>query len=489
MALHQHLEEQLNQDYELLKQLEDKLRYEDDPRKKRKWEGDIRNVKQQISDREAELDTLKKDSELSIAQQKTQPTTHPQQSQEPGNPSPIFDRKKRAITKNLKQITEKLKNKTTLIYSKDNTRKHCGNSFVFHHDERYAYLLTCIRVINEVGGVDNIRVNKGSAILIAPTETELSTSKGDYNLAVLKLEGDLLKLGKQDFGLSKNASEGSEVFINFYFQKGDRKILKTIPAILDESTPIYHEDGTIIDAWEFTLKKVGEVFLQPDSIGSPVIDKNDQVIGIVSKCENEKQGVATSTKGILYFCQKIPGLCEILGATGFCHKEYCPGNIERLRQEKREADLKTEQLTERINPKVEERLNNAEPQLKKALYWWLSNQADLAKQAVTYAQANSPDLEKIISKLSDLELKSKTISNFQFEIDQHLELIFFSLLTGDLRYLDELLPPSLPISAYETALLYIQQEVHKHMDVATGEIVTKVKAYVKHLLQVLPTQR
>jgi chromosome segregation ATPase len=58
MDLRQHLEEQLNQDFELLKELEEKLRSADDPRLKRRWEEAIKDVKQRISERKAELECL-----------------------------------------------------------------------------------------------------------------------------------------------------------------------------------------------------------------------------------------------------------------------------------------------------------------------------------------------------------------------------------------------------------------------------------------------
>lgn len=53
-----HNEEQLSQDIKLLKKLEDKLRYEYDPRLQIKWENDIRDVKQQIIRRKSKQNYL-----------------------------------------------------------------------------------------------------------------------------------------------------------------------------------------------------------------------------------------------------------------------------------------------------------------------------------------------------------------------------------------------------------------------------------------------
>ncbi len=58
MNLRQHLEEQLSEDFKLLKELEDRRRSEDDPRRKRKFNNDIEEIKQQICTRKAELDSL-----------------------------------------------------------------------------------------------------------------------------------------------------------------------------------------------------------------------------------------------------------------------------------------------------------------------------------------------------------------------------------------------------------------------------------------------
>ena len=58
MVLREHLEEQINKDYELLKKLEDRLRTESDPRNELRWTEDIKKVKQRIHEREEELRSL-----------------------------------------------------------------------------------------------------------------------------------------------------------------------------------------------------------------------------------------------------------------------------------------------------------------------------------------------------------------------------------------------------------------------------------------------
>ena len=51
----QHLEEQLKEDFKLLKEYEEKLRCAEDPREKRRYGNNIQELKQQISEREAEI--------------------------------------------------------------------------------------------------------------------------------------------------------------------------------------------------------------------------------------------------------------------------------------------------------------------------------------------------------------------------------------------------------------------------------------------------
>ncbi len=58
MDLYKHLEEQLREDFKLLKELEDRRRSEDDPRRKCKLNDDIEEIKQQIFQRQIELNSL-----------------------------------------------------------------------------------------------------------------------------------------------------------------------------------------------------------------------------------------------------------------------------------------------------------------------------------------------------------------------------------------------------------------------------------------------
>lgn len=65
MSLHQHLEEQLKEDLKLLKEYEEKLRCATDPREKRRYSNEIQKLKQQISEREAEVQSLQQKVKLS----------------------------------------------------------------------------------------------------------------------------------------------------------------------------------------------------------------------------------------------------------------------------------------------------------------------------------------------------------------------------------------------------------------------------------------
>lgn len=57
MGLCEHLEKQLQKDYELLKNLEDRLRTETDPRLELNWQENIKKLEQKIRLREKELES------------------------------------------------------------------------------------------------------------------------------------------------------------------------------------------------------------------------------------------------------------------------------------------------------------------------------------------------------------------------------------------------------------------------------------------------
>ncbi len=62
MNLHQHLEEQLKEDFKLLKEYEEKRRYAIDPREEGRYSNEIQKLRQRISERETEIQSLKGNS-------------------------------------------------------------------------------------------------------------------------------------------------------------------------------------------------------------------------------------------------------------------------------------------------------------------------------------------------------------------------------------------------------------------------------------------
>ena len=61
MDLRQHLEEELEKDFQLLKQYENEKRNENDPGLRNKWETKIQSIKQDIKKRQEELNQLMKE--------------------------------------------------------------------------------------------------------------------------------------------------------------------------------------------------------------------------------------------------------------------------------------------------------------------------------------------------------------------------------------------------------------------------------------------
>ncbi|MEH2166792.1 MAG: tetratricopeptide repeat protein [Nostoc sp.] len=63
MNLRQHHKEQQKEDYNLLKKLEDKLRFENDPREQGKLKGEIEEIEQKIGEREKKLNSIETDEQ------------------------------------------------------------------------------------------------------------------------------------------------------------------------------------------------------------------------------------------------------------------------------------------------------------------------------------------------------------------------------------------------------------------------------------------
>ncbi|NJR61831.1 MAG: hypothetical protein HC769_25190 [Cyanobacteria bacterium CRU_2_1] len=85
--LRQHLEEQRDKEYELLKRLEDQLRWADDPRRQSKLEYDIQEVKQRIYKYEAELKSLENQTKVVPPNSPSMPSpSSPRESTLPSSP-------------------------------------------------------------------------------------------------------------------------------------------------------------------------------------------------------------------------------------------------------------------------------------------------------------------------------------------------------------------------------------------------------------------
>ena len=56
-----------------------------------------------------------------------------------------------------------------------------GTGFIFHKQQNYTYLLTCAHVIEDVGGEENIRVNKRPAEVIKIGDVQ------GFDVAILKI--------------------------------------------------------------------------------------------------------------------------------------------------------------------------------------------------------------------------------------------------------------------------------------------------------------
>jgi tetratricopeptide (TPR) repeat protein len=116
----QHEQEQLDKDYELLKQLEDDLRWENDLRRRGKLDADIKEIKQRILEREAKLKGTRSLNQMLfegyklLAEQKFDKAEKKFEEAsriEPESPDPWYWKAKVALAKENRQVALKYINK------------------------------------------------------------------------------------------------------------------------------------------------------------------------------------------------------------------------------------------------------------------------------------------------------------------------------------------------------------------------------------------
>ncbi|MDJ0649090.1 MAG: trypsin-like peptidase domain-containing protein [Xenococcaceae cyanobacterium MO_188.B19] len=181
---------------------------------------------------------------------------------------------------------EEIQSSVVLITSSNPEIENFGTGFVINQSGSTSYVLTCANVVKNVGGSEQLIVNKKNAVQIASGE------KDNLNLAVLKVDDLFHKLPLE----LQPCDEKGIAFCAIGFQSFEQgHIIRPVDGILGEQLGLqFGNSDKPIKAWELNLTK--GVSLQPSFSGSPVIDhQSGCVLGIISyQDEKGSKGMAIS---------------------------------------------------------------------------------------------------------------------------------------------------------------------------------------------------
>lgn len=183
-----------------------------------------------------------------------------------------------------------------LITGKDKER--FGTAFIIHKDDAATYLLTCMHVVNDVGGEAGLLIARTPAKLIA------SEKESGYDLALLKLEK---VLEPPALGLGCSGMKGLPVQIIGYSTYGEQYQIHPVSGSLKAETKILSTDRMQrSQGWFLEIRD--DFVLEPGYSGSPIISKmGEEVIGIVNQRKRQgKEGLAISIEALLYCWKEIP---------------------------------------------------------------------------------------------------------------------------------------------------------------------------------------
>jgi WD40 repeat protein len=188
--------------------------------------------------------------------------------------------------------------------------KDFGTGFIIYRDHLGTYVLTCKHVLEDVGGVRKVRVS-------GITDVEIEDCDESFDLLVLRVSSFFTE---QIFPLCASGNEGKEfVTAGFYkFDGGKNPRIKRIEGKLGKLEEIQsRESGHRITAWD--LRIADDNFLKPGYSGSPVIDENGYVLGVVSHLRGKgEQGSAISIKSLKKIWRRMPS--DLIKPTWLYHQ-------------------------------------------------------------------------------------------------------------------------------------------------------------------------
>lgn len=164
-----------------------------------------------------------------------------------------------------------------------------GSGFVFHRIRDIAYVVTCAHVMSDTDDSCQILVDDLPATVVA---------KGDpkgLDLAILEVRDLRASL---DLTFQQSVQAGTPVKIWGFYKDSPTpyKKLQSIKAVFVEQVLVKGKKQQRGEAWNFDIIS-GE--LKPGYSGSPAINSNNEVVGIVFYSEGAKRGCAFGVKTLL----------------------------------------------------------------------------------------------------------------------------------------------------------------------------------------------
>jgi WD40 repeat protein len=157
-------------------------------------------------------------------------------------------------------------------------QENFGTGFIIHQEDASTYILTCARVIDDVGGMNSLRVNGN-------IEASLIANQNEIGLTVLKIRTGALRLNAEPLTLCASGEE-EKSFVAQGFYQGPRGFYqKEIRGKLNSLHRVNIPEVAIqINEWELEVDSENE--LHAGYIGSPILDEIDEktkyALGIIN---------------------------------------------------------------------------------------------------------------------------------------------------------------------------------------------------------------
>lgn len=338
-----------------------------------------------------------------------------------------------------------------------------GTSFLIDKSGQATFWLTCAHVIKSIKNPDNIRIGELPAKLISPSKDQINNSlRENFDLALLKVEG---LYNKRKVQLAWPISRNLRFITTGFYQQPKTKelFLEEISGRLHAARLNAVAGGKY--AWVLDLDVDDNLALEPGYSGSPIFVPNTRkVVGVVEQRQaSGKKGKAISIDAAKSVIRGVPELKIML---------------QKFQSSQQSIEEGFADWTMGV---LEHPLRwMAGSQTRAALDWFLQEGfSTLAKKSSDYAFNISRELNEEIQRFPEKH-RPEVIADFQWEIEKYLERIYGSLLTKSQDLLEHnVIRPSLSLSAYESAFLYIKNSVPSHI---SERIFERINCYIDVLI-------